>query len=114
MQQDRPGSAAPPVKARAAAIFASPYAVVADRWEAAMSRAAVVSQSSANLVSLFLPPTAVLALAFGLWRLGTDLGWTHAFPVGDGLFSHWIVWIALAGGLQMTRSLMVRPPRSKN
>jgi hypothetical protein len=28
--------------------------------------------------------------------LGVDLGWTGDFVIEQGLFSHWLVWIALA------------------
>jgi hypothetical protein len=40
----------------------------------------------------------------GLWRLTADLGWTETFPIVNGFFSHWIVWIALAIGLKFGAS----------
>ena len=42
----------------------------------------------------------------GLWRLTADLGWTETFPIANGFFSHWIVWIALAIGLKFGASLL--------
>ncbi len=45
-----------------------------------------------------------------LWRLSSDLGWTGAFAISSGLFSHWQVWSILALGLKMTGSLINRDP----
>ncbi len=47
-----------------------------------------------------LNPASVFALALGLWRLGADLGATSPFALSDGPFSHWQVWMVVAGGLQ--------------
>lgn len=43
---------------------------------------------------------SVICFALGIWRLGTDLGWTGPFMIDDGLFSHLYVWLAGAGVLQ--------------
>ncbi len=47
-----------------------------------------------------LKPVAVIALVLGIWRFGTDIGWTEDFVISNGLFSHWQIWIALAIALQ--------------
>ncbi len=47
-----------------------------------------------------LNPASVFSLALGLWRLGADLGLTNPFALSDGPFSHWQVWMVVAGGLQ--------------
>ena len=71
-----------------------------------LNRAGVYSQQAANFVEAFLDPAALLALVFGLWRLGIDLGWTQDFVIAQGLFSHWQVWLALAIGIKMSGSLL--------
>ena len=83
---------------------------VADRLQPAVSRAAVISQEATRLIAAFLTPASVIAASMALWRLGADLGWTGAFAVSDGLFSHWQVWTILALGLKMTGSLIIRGP----
>ena len=60
-----------------------------------------ISQEAASLVSvLLLNPGAMVALVFGIWRLGSDLGFAGPFVVSEGLFSHWLVWIMLSAGLK--------------
>src|SRR5580658_588617 len=58
------------------------------------------SDQLANMFVAFLTPASLVALVLGLWRLSADVGWTEAFPIGSGFFSHWLVWIALAIGLK--------------
>jgi len=55
---------------------------------------------AARILIFLSSPTAVMLLIFGLWRLGADLGWTSAFPISDGVFSHWQLWIAMAFALK--------------
>jgi hypothetical protein len=59
-----------------------------------------MSRDAANVIGAFVNPTALLAAVFGFWRLGVDLGWTGDFVIEQGLFSHWLVWIALAVGIK--------------
>jgi len=66
----------------------------------------------ANVLVALLTPASVLALAFGLWRLGADLEWTGEFPISNGLFSHWQVWIALALSLKLTAPALRRNARA--
>jgi len=58
---------------------------------------------------------AVLCLMLALWRLTSDLGWTGAFFINDGLFSHWQVWLGLTFVLSMLSFRLLRfsrPPES--
>lgn len=48
------------------------------------------------LIQLMSPPAILLAGAFGVWRLGADLGWTGEFPIPSGVFSRYQVWFAMA------------------
>jgi hypothetical protein len=49
----------------------------------------------------FLTPAAVMAAALGIWRLAEDPQWTRDFAIRQGIFSHWQVWFAFAGALQI-------------
>jgi hypothetical protein len=48
-----------------------------------------------------LTPAAVMACALAFWRLSADLKVTNQFPITDGLFSHWQVWVSGATVLQL-------------
>jgi hypothetical protein len=104
----RLGGILEPAMARATAVFQSTASGLYVRVYPSFSRAARVSQDAAQLVSVFLTPASVLAMVFGLWRLSADLEWTANFPIANGLFSHWLVWIGVAIGLRMTASLLDR------
>jgi hypothetical protein len=66
----------------------------------------LVGQLPDILVAL-LTPAALVALAMGLWRVGTDLDWASAFPIASGFFSHWQVWIALSIALKILSSSLL-------
>jgi hypothetical protein len=57
---------------------------------------------------MFLSPAALMALALGVWRLGSDLKWTGEFAISHGIFSHWQVWIAMAGLLETCAAILNR------
>lgn len=61
----------------------------------------------ANILVALLTPAAVVALVLGIWRVGVDLGWAGVFPISDGLFSHWQVWIALSIALKILSSTLI-------
>jgi hypothetical protein len=111
----RLGGILQPAVARTTTAIASTRSAVADRIQPAISRTAQVSQEAASLVSvLFLNPGAMIALVFGLWRLGEDLGLTGTFVISEGLFSHWLVWIMLSGGLKALATMATRNAESEN
>lgn len=62
----------------------------------------------ASKVAAFMTPAALCALLLASWRLGADLGWTGEFAITTGFFSHWQVWMALSGGLQVCASALNR------
>jgi hypothetical protein len=99
------GVALQPAWARTASIVVETSSTFGERFQAAAeqtwrsARAAFEDQFAKMLIA-FLTPAATVALVFGLWRFGVDLEWTAAFPINSGFFSHWQVWIALAGALQ--------------
>jgi hypothetical protein len=111
----RLGGVLQPALAWTTSAIASTRSAVADRIQPAIGRTAQVSQEAASLVSvLFLNPGAMIALVFGFWRLGVDLGWTGNFVVSEGLFSHWLVWILLSGGLKALAIMATRDAKSEN
>ena len=62
----------------------------------------------ASLTAALLTPAAAMSLVLGCWRLGADLNWTGEFVISHGLFSHWQVWMAMAGLLQSCASILNR------
>lgn len=57
-----------------------------------------------GVLTILLAPASMIAMVFGIWRLGADLGWTGAFVISDGFFSHWQVWLAVAVALRLAAS----------
>ncbi len=62
----------------------------------------------ASVLAMFLSPAALMALVLGVWRLGSDLQWTGEFAISRGIFSHWQVWIAMAGLLETCAAILNR------
>jgi hypothetical protein len=62
----------------------------------------------ASVLAMFLSPAALMALVLGVWRLGSDLKWTGEFAISRGIFSHWQVWIAMAGLLETCAAILNR------
>jgi hypothetical protein len=86
-------------------IFASFASKVQPFLERSRGRALrTFEKQMTNLLITLLTPASMLALVFGLWRVGTDLGWTGNFLIASGLFSHWQVWMALAIALKFAGS----------
>jgi|SRR5579871_1261805 len=81
---------------------------LSERLRPAFGRIADISHEAASALAAFLTPAAVVVLGFGIWRLGTDLGWTGQFIFSNGLFSHWQVWLALAAVLKLLASYILR------
>jgi hypothetical protein len=70
-------------------------------------RAQTFSRQLANVLVALLTPAALVALVLGIWRVCADLGWTGAFLIAGGFFSHWQVWVALSVGLKMLSSTLI-------
>jgi hypothetical protein len=52
-------------------------------------------------VASLLTPGAMLCFVLALWRLLADLNVTTTFIFEGGLLSHWQVWMAMGGAVQM-------------
>jgi hypothetical protein len=66
------------------------------------------NQHVALAMASLLTPAAVMACVLTLWRLAADLSVTGQFPITDGLFSHWQVWLAVAATLQFSAIVLNR------
>lgn len=55
-----------------------------------------------------LTPAAVVAFVLAMWRLGADIGFTSSFAIHNGIFSHWLVWLAIAVAVQFLAVLLNR------
>lgn len=78
------------------------------RLSPALEKQFVRNRELASVAAALLTPAAAMALVLGIWRLGSDLNLTGEFAISRGLFSHWQVWIALAGLLQTCASILNR------
>lgn len=63
-----------------------------------------IAMLGASLLTLF----AICCGSLGLWRVGTDLGWTGMFVIPKGLLSHGQIWIGAAIGTQYASWWLVR------
>lgn len=109
MSDVRVGTSVDTGRARALSFVVGLTATSNNFLQASANRALAASRGAAEFTSFLLTPAAVSALALGLWSLTAEMGWTSSFPVENGMFSHWLVWIALAIGLKMTGSILDRP-----
>jgi hypothetical protein len=66
------------------------------------------NQHVALALASLLTPAAVMACALAFWRLSADLKVTNQFPITDGLFSHWQVWVSGAAVLQLCAVVLNR------
>jgi hypothetical protein len=62
----------------------------------------------ASALAAVLAPSAAMAFVLGVWRLCADLKWAGEFAISQGVFSHWQVWIALAGLLWIASAILNR------
>lgn len=61
-----------------------------------------------GLCVALMTPASLLAFVLAAWRLGSDLGFTGEFAIGQGFFSHWIVWAAIGIGIQFFANTLNR------
>ena len=95
--------------ARAAAILVDASSTFVNKIQPLVEEAVlgvrdVVEPQLMDVLSILLAPASLIAMVFGIWRLGADLGWTGAFVISGGFFSHWQVWLALAVALRLAAS----------
>ncbi len=107
----------PSANTRAAALYTQPSSASLSKIQALLEQTAAATKAAfrrqfVNVLVSLLTPASMLALVFGLWRVSADLGWTEAFVISSGLFSHWQVWMALAVALKMAASSLQAQTRA--
>ena len=75
-------------------------------------RQAGKNRSVALAAATLLAPATLLAFVLAFWRMSADLGTTSAFPITEGLLSHWQVWLAIALAAQFVVILLNRYGRN--
>jgi hypothetical protein len=65
-------------------------------------------EDAALATAALLTPSALLAFTMSFWILASDLRWTGDFFLSHGLFSHWQVWLCIAGVLLLLARLLDR------
>jgi len=63
-------------------------------------------------LAALITPAAVMALVLAAWRLAADLKITREFPIADGIYSHWQIWLALGVAMQFISSALNRYGKS--
>jgi hypothetical protein len=66
------------------------------------------NQHIALALASLLTPLAVMAFVLAFWRLAADVNVTSQFPIVEGLFSHWQVWVTGGGVLQVCAMVLNR------
>src|SRR5476649_1917833 len=72
------------------------------------------NQHVALAMASLLTPSAVMACVLAFWRLCADVKVTNQFPIADGLFSHWQVWVSAAAVLQFGATVLNRYGNSQS
>jgi hypothetical protein len=67
-----------------------------------------VRRQAALIVSSLMTPIALAGWTLGGWSVAASMNWSGDFPISEGLFSHWQVWVALAIAVQFVAFLLQR------
>jgi len=59
-------------------------------------------------MAALLRPASLMAFALGLWRVASDMRLAGEFPIQEGVFSHWQVWIAAGFASEICAFLLNR------
>ena len=63
------------------------------------TRAKAIEELTPALAAL-CSPMAAMALALGLWALGSQIAVAAHFPIANGALADWRVWLLIAGALE--------------
>ncbi len=82
--------------------------VVRIRWRRWQEWRLLRPEKLALAIASLLTPSALLAFTTAFWIAASDMRWTsQSFP-SHGLFSHWQVWLGIAGVLLLIARLLDR------
>ncbi len=59
-------------------------------------------------VAALMTPATLMMFVMAAWRIGSDIQLATEFPINQGLWSHWHVWIAAALLSHLTSVLLNR------
>ena len=59
-------------------------------------------------LAALLRPASLMAFALGLWRIASDMSIAGEFPIREGVFSHWQVWVAAGFASELCAFLLNR------
>jgi hypothetical protein len=66
------------------------------------------NQHAALALASLLTPAAMMADVLAGWRLLADLNIARTFPITEGFYSHWQVWVVAAAVLHLGAILLNR------
>ena len=66
------------------------------------------NQHAALALASLLTPAAVMADVLAGWRIAADLNIARQFPISEGFYSHWQVWVVAAAVLHVSAILLNR------
>jgi hypothetical protein len=66
------------------------------------------NQHAALALASLLTPAAVMADVLAGWRIAADLNIARQFPITEGFYSHWQVWVPAAAALHLVAILLNR------
>jgi hypothetical protein len=55
-----------------------------------------------------MTPATLMMFVMAMWRIGADVGIATEFPITEGVWQHWQMWIAAAGISHMVSVLLNR------
>ena len=70
------------------------------------------NQPASLALASLLTPAAVMADVLAGWRITADLNIARTFPITEGFYSHWQVWVAAAAVLHLGAVLLNRYGKS--
>ncbi|MBS1834169.1 MAG: hypothetical protein JST65_15740 [Acidobacteria bacterium] len=59
-------------------------------------------------VAALMTPATLVMFVMAMWRLGSDLQMMTEFPITEGVWSHWQMWLAAASMSQLATVLLNR------
>lgn len=63
-------------------------------------------------VSALMTPVTLIMLVMALWRIGADINMASEFPIAEGAWSHWQMWMAAAAISHLATVLLNRYGRT--
>lgn len=62
----------------------------------------------AHAVAALMTPATLMMFVMAMWRIGADVGVATEFPIVEGVWQHWQMWIAAAAMSHLVSVLLNR------